>query len=166
MTGFIDVDGDVQARMFAVPAGGNDVVPAGYQLIERSCIVRLGPQLHIHTAGGHASLGITGVATIKDTSTANEYALRIYTDFDTDRETILSAIALPDYTLVKKRLLPAGGSGGANECTFRIQSEQNMQNTSTGMVYTPGMALPAHGAMFRSDVDNLWIRFLSLRALV
>lgn len=158
---FTDVDGDNPAQFFGIPTGTNETVPPGWQLIERTAIIRLGANMHIHTAGGHGSLGVTSVSAVVN---GGENALYVTTDFDSTRELILSAIAEPDYTLNAKRILPAGGSGGGAQCYFRISSETTLSAGSA--TYAAGTALKPTSNIFRSDVDNLWVRFLSLRRLV
>lgn len=160
---FIDVDGDIQAQQFEIPSGTNEAVPAGYQLIERTAIVRLGPQLHIHTSDHHASVGVLAVARFQDA--AGDWNLKVTTDFDEARERVLSAIAIPDQSLVKKGLLPAGASGGSATTLFRLQSTKTIYY-GTSSQYAAGVALSPTSSAFNSNVDNVWVRILSLRALV
>lgn len=161
---FTDVDGDIQAQQFGIPSGTNEVDPPGYQRIHRHAIVRLGPQMHIHTSDHHASVGVLSVAKWQDPSTG-EWLLKVVTDFDEARELVLEAVASPDQTLVKKGLLPAGASGGSASTTFRLQSTKTV-TYGTSSSYAAGVALPPHSSAFNSGVDNIWVRLTSLRALI
>lgn len=159
---FTDVDGDIQAQQFGVPSGTNETVPAGYQMVTRTAIVRLGPSLHIHTSDHHASVGVTDIASTKDAN--NEYVLKVWTDFDESREFVLYAAAIPDQSLTKKGLLPAGASGGSGTTIFRLQSCKAI-TYGTSSSYAAGVALPAHSSCFNSNVDNVWVQIVSLRRL-
>lgn len=160
---FTDIDGDIEAQIFGVPAGTNEVVPAGWQLVERVGIIRLGPKMHIHTATHHGALGIVSVGYFKDS--AGDWALKVDTDFDEDRELVMGAVALPDYTLVKKRVGVAGASGGGATTLFRIQSAMAL-SVGTSTTYPANTALPPHSGIFNSLGDNLWVKLTSLRRLV
>ena len=159
---FDDVDGDIEAQQFGVPTT-NETVPAGYQLIERTAIVRLGPQMLIHTSDHHASVGVLSVAKFQDS--AGDWNLKVTTDFDESREFVLYAAAIPDQSLTKKGLLPAGASGGSATTVFRLQSTKTVYY-GTSSSYPPGVALSPTSSCFNSAVDNVWVKITSLRALV
>ena len=160
---FDDVDGDIEAQFFGVPTGTNEVAPAGYQVVHRTAIVRLGADLHVHTSDHHGSLGIVSVEPFQDS--AGDWNLKVTTDFDETRELVMLAIANPDQSLVKKGLLPAGASGGGATALCRLQSTKTIYY-GTSSSKAAGTALPPQSNCFNSAVDNIWVHFLSLRALV
>jgi hypothetical protein len=137
----------------------SNLIEQGKELVHRSAIVRLGPDMELYTESNHASLGVLSV------SMTDDYLLKIVTDFgDYGPELTLSATANVDAQLAAKGIF-AGASGGASITLFDIRSSKNLSygGGSTRLAYT---RLPPTSSVFNSNTDNLWINFLSIRDVV
>lgn len=131
------------------------VAPAGWEMVYRCVIVRLGATWNWYENPAHGSAGIVDV-TID--STTRE--LVVTTDFDPNVEKILYAAANPDATLVTKGVM-AGASGGGTVTRYTIVSSKDL--TGGYPAYAP---IRPNGSCFDSNVDNLWIQQVSMRPIV
>lgn len=131
----------------------------GKDLMYRTCIVRLGPDLATrgwYTNSAHASLGIVGL-----TIDYEKKQLVIESDFDDDsNEVITEAVAGADATLSPK-LIIAGASGGSRFTKYTISSAKPLV-TEGGTTIPAGTVIAPHSTVFSPTADNIWIRQTSL----
>lgn len=142
---------------FSTPAPGESA-PSGYEIVTRSAIVRLGPDLGIWDATNHACLGVVSV------DVDGDHNLVVVTDFDDDTELCLSATANVDATLAAKGIF-AGASGGGELTLFKIYSARTLPYGTQGHTYAAWTQLSPASSVFDSTKDNFWIEFKSLRQL-
>lgn len=133
-----------------------DVNPNEWELVYRSCIVRLGkdasgvwPGLYENNA--HGSAGIIGVTI--DSTTRD---LVVETDFNPATEKILSAVANVDHQLTAKQIF-VGASGGSNITRYAIRASMAHPG------YPVGDQIRPNAGFFNPELDNLWIQQVSMR---
>lgn len=128
-----------------------DVDPTQWELVYRSCVVRLGQSWNWYENNAHGSCGILNVTIDTDRN------LVVETDFDPTTEKILYAGANVDAQLALKGIF-VGASGGSNITRYCIASSK--AQTGNYPAYAP---IRPNGSCFDSNLDNLWIQQVSMR---
>lgn len=126
------------------------VDPALWELVYRSCVIRLGPTWNWYENMAHGSVGIIGVTIDADRN------LVVESDFDPSTEKILYAGANIDHQLSAKGIF-TGASGGSNITRYALRSCKDL----TG--YPAWTQIRPNSPVFDSTLDNIWVQQVSMR---
>lgn len=126
-------------------------VPDAWEIVYRSCIVRLGTNWNWYENNAHGSAGVNMVRIDPHT-----HDLIVETDFDNATEKILSARANIDHQLTGKFIF-VGASGGGDVTRYAMRS------CVAHPGYPVGTQIRPNAGFFNSNLDNLWIEQISMR---